>query len=131
MYLDQAPLPEVVALRAQTPLTPDRRRITIRRRAGGGYCAFRRHPRPGGHRQTGLWQIPPRPGVSSDAYDMTSGSRVSGTERRRATKNTVQLVCWMHCTDLASLIVWSDVRRASRQGRALRTSGQRRREAPA
>ena len=130
MYLDQAPLPAVVALRGQTPLTPYRRRITIRRQADGG--PLRLPPSSATRWSSSNWPPAdtPGPGVSNDAYDMTSGCRVSGTERRRAAKNAVQFVCWMRCADLASLMAWPDVRRAGHHGRARRASGQRRREAP-
>ena len=36
MYVNQAFSPVLVALRPQQPLTPHRRRITIRRQSGGG-----------------------------------------------------------------------------------------------
>jgi hypothetical protein len=44
VYVDQALLPEFVALRSQPPLTPYRRRTTICRQSGGGPCTFAGHP---------------------------------------------------------------------------------------
>jgi hypothetical protein len=49
VYVDQGLSPVLVVLRVQPPLTPYRRRITIRRQSGGGLCSFRGHPGPGGY----------------------------------------------------------------------------------
>jgi hypothetical protein len=49
VYVHQALSPVIVVLRSDRPLTPDRRRITIRRSLGGGLCSFRGHRGPSGH----------------------------------------------------------------------------------
>jgi len=55
VYVNQAVSPVLVVLRSEPPLTPYRRRITIRRQPGGGPLHFAGHPGPGGHRQTACW----------------------------------------------------------------------------